>query len=281
MANSIIHPTDFSTCANHALDYAILVARALNLKISLVHALDSGNLNGGNHNAQTILEKSDAIKQEATKKLAELAEKVQGQQIECTTEIFNGKLSSWLPNYVNKINPGFVIMGTTGASNIASKIMGSTTFSIIKSVNFPLLAVPLNAKISPFRKIIFSTDYRDADIAAILTVIGIASYYDAEVEIIHILNKETAKRVNNEKLLENLHAQIEKQADYAKVNYQLALGEDVHERLQILTQEIKPDFLALVMRKQNFFERLFFGSLTEKLVHHSEIPVFIFPCESE
>jgi hypothetical protein len=40
MEKILIHPTDFSECANNALNFAILIAKKLNLKISLVHSLD-------------------------------------------------------------------------------------------------------------------------------------------------------------------------------------------------------------------------------------------------
>jgi len=139
--------------------------------------------------------------------------------------------------------------------------------------------VPLNAKIERFSKFVFSTDYREADVVAIASIIEIAQFYEASVDIVHILNKEQSKKVNNQNLLDNLKSELMKTTDYSKLDFELLYGEDVHNRLQILMKEIKPDFLALVNRKQNFFERLFFGSLTEKLAYHSETPVFIFPVQ--
>lgn len=280
MKDTIIHPTDFSKCADNALDYAISIAKALNLKINLVHSLDFSNIHISDQNAQMMLKESEDIEVKAEKRMRKLAAKVKSHQLEYKAEIFNGRVSSWLPDYVKEINPRFVVMGTTGASNVVNKIMGSNTFSIIKEINSPLLAVPLNAKLNKFNKFVFSTDYRDTDIPAIVSVIDIAKYYDASVDIVHILNKETLKKANSEKLLDNLKLEVLKNVDYSKIDFQLLFGENVHNRLQILTKEIKPDFLALVMRKQNFFERLFFGSLTEKLAYHSETPIFIFPSKN-
>ncbi|NOQ75259.1 MAG: hypothetical protein GQ574_24825 [Crocinitomix sp.] len=280
MKTTIIHPTDFSECADNALDYAILIAKALKLSITLVHSLDFSRIPKNEQNAEIMLEATKAIEMEAEEKLRQLGTKVKGHEIECNTEIFNGKVNLWLPDYIKEINPRFTVMGTTGSSNIANRIMGSNTFSIIKKINSPLLAVPLNAKTERFNKFVFSTDYKDADVNAITDIVEIAKHYEASVDIVHILNNETIKKVNNKKLLDDLQLKVHKMVNYSKLDFQLLLGENVHKRLQVLTNEVKPDFLALIMRKQNFFERLFFGSLTEKMAYHSETPIFIFPSES-
>lgn len=277
MKNTIIHPTDFSECADNALDYAILIAKALKLSITLVHSLDFSKVPTYEQNAQIMLDATKAIEMETEERLRQLGAKVKSHELECNAEIFIGKVDLCLPDYIKEMNPRFTVMGTTGASSIANKVMGSNTFSIIKKINSPLLAVPLNAKTERFNKFVFSTDYKDADVNAITTIVEIAKHYEASVDIVHILNNEAINKVNNKKLLDDLRLKVLKTVYYLNLDFQLLFGENVHERLQVLTKEIKPDFLALIMRKQNFFERLFFGSLTEKMVYHSEIPIFIFP----
>ena len=125
--------------------------------------------------------------------------------------------------------------------------------TINKTINSPLLAVPLNAKIERFSKFVFSTDYREADVVAIASIIEIAQFYEASVDIVHILNKEQSKKVNNQNLLDNLKSELMKTTDYSKLDFELLYGEDVHNRLQILMKEMHQGYQILKIFERKCF----------------------------
>ena len=70
MNNTIVHPTDFSKCANDALDYAIKIAKTLDCKINIVHSLDFGGEQNILQNNTSMSEVSDKIERTATMKVA-------------------------------------------------------------------------------------------------------------------------------------------------------------------------------------------------------------------
>lgn len=277
MKNTIIHPTDFSNCANKALDYAIEIAKALNCKISIIHAVDFKELDSLEHNAQNILNDTLLLEKTAKRKLKELCLKVEGQQIKCETTVCSGEISSWLPEFTRQNNPKLIIMGTTGAGSLKNKLFGSNTYSIIKETNTPLLSVPEKAVLGKFNKITFLSDYRDKDISAINFTVEIASHFKSEIDVVHILDNEGSEKSNNQQLLQELQSKVEEKVAYKNINYLLLFGNNIEERLQSLTVESNTDLLVLIMRKQHFFERFFFGSLTEKMAHQSERPFLVFP----
>ena len=110
-------------------------------------------------------------------------------------------------------------------------------------------------------------------------MIRLARPSGAKINVVHILNSEASKKVNNQKLLDDLELKVKEKDDYPNIKYELLHSEDPESRLHMLYEEKKPDLLTLVMRKQGFFERLFFGSLTEKLVHRSNVPLLIFAAD--
>lgn len=279
MKNTIIHPTDFSECANKALDYAIVIAKALNLKISIAHAIDFKGLDSLERNGLNIIEETRVLRSSAEKKLKDLVKKVESNQVKCSATVSSGRISLWLPEFTNQNNPKMIVMGTTGSGSLANKIIGSNTYSIIKDTNVPLLSVPENASLGTFEKITFLSDYRDKDTASIGFLIEMAVHFNSVIDIVHILNSETAKKGNNEKLLNDLKLKVKEKFNYEYIESQLLFSNDAEQRIKILIEETNPKLIALVMRKQNFFERLFFGSLTEKIAYYSKSPLLVFPLE--
>lgn len=275
MKNTIIHPTDFSECANKALDYAVVIAKALKFKLRIVHLLDHKDINS--FNSLEIIDQIEKTEKEAEKELKKIKEKVKGEQVECETEVNPGKMDLFFPQYILEQSPELVVMGTTGNNKLGNKLMGSNTHSIINNTEFPILAVPKNTVLKKeFRKLLFLSDYRDKDIDAIDFISKIALAFKAKVNVVHILDNETKKKVNNQKLLDKLKDSVQKRNNYSNVEYQLLINDDIEQRVRLLLEESKPDLLAVIMRRQNFFERLFFGSLTKKMVYQDFTPLLVF-----
>jgi nucleotide-binding universal stress UspA family protein len=279
MENTIIHPTDFSVCANKALDYAIIIAKSLNLKISIVHAVNFDEIDKLERNALNILEETKVLRFSAEKKLKKLVKKVEANEIKCDYNLCSGRISAWLPDFTNKNNPKLIVMGTTGSASLRNKIIGSNTYSIIKETNVPLLSVPEKAVLRDFRRLIFLSDYKDKDILSIGFLVEMAARFNSVIDIAHILDSESVKKSNNQKLLNELKLKVEENFKHDQFEFQLLFSDNVEQRVKSLIEETNPELIALVMRKQNFFERLFFGSLTEKIAYNSKSPLLVFPLE--
>lgn len=280
MKNTILHPTDFSECANDALDYAIEIAKVLNCKIRIVHSLVFEGELSVTQTASAMLKLTEVVKREAEESIKVLGDKVIANNIECEGSIFTGDISAWLPNFIADNKPVLVVMGTKGSNTVSSKLFGSNTYSIIKNSEVPVLAVPKFAKYKkPFDIFVLSTDFRSKDLDAVKFLAKLAKPSNVKIDVIHVLNEEASKKSNNQILLDNLEKKVKEQEGYDNIEYKLLYSEDPETRLKILVEEEKPDMLTLVMRKQGFFERLLFGSLTEKLVHTGNIPLLVFSAE--
>ncbi len=273
MKDIILYPTDFSQCAENALSHALRVAKVLNCKIQIVHSLDFEQKD------MTTLSLIEKVKKEAELKIQELKDKCISQDVECDVSLPNGKLSIWVAEYVSKEKPLLVVMGTTGASNIKNKIFGSTTYSIIRSTNIPVLAIPEQVETKVFSHFVLSSDYKEKDVDAVQFLVRLAKPTKAKIDVVHILNNEASKKANTQKLLDNLKQRIELTEDYENIQYHLLYSESRIERLQTLIKEENTAILTLVMEKQSALGRLIFGSLTDKMVHHANIPLLVFPNE--
>lgn len=272
MQKAIIHPTDFSDCANNALEFALMIAKKMDFKIVIVHALDFSEVSVTSRNATSMLENSKKLEDEAKAKLQELGSKIQNEEIVVEASIHSGRIGNWLPEYAHEINAEFVVMGTTGASTMANKVMGSHTFDILKKTKTPVIAVPQKARIQDFKEFVYLQDYRTPDMEPLSSLAALAKPFSASIDIVHFAegnDKEGAEK------FDELQSRIQKEIDY-KFVFHYNFTPDIHKGIQNMMEDMNPDLLVLVMRNQNFFQRLFKGSLTEDLVNYCNTPLLVY-----
>ncbi len=273
MSKVIIHPTDFSECADNALQYAVEIAKATESKIAVVHSLDYSEISVTSRNAQALNENSNNLEKEAKQRLLEIGERVQKQGVPCEASIHSGRIGYWLPDYAKEKEALYIVMGTVGADTLQNKIIGSHTFDIIKKTMVPVLAVPNEASVKDFKDFVYLQDHKTPDMIPLNNLAQIGKTFNANIDVIHFL--EDPKNIEDQKQFEQLQVAVKKEIDF-EFNFILKPTEDLHESIQEIAKEKNPDLLALVMRHQNFFQRLFKGSLTEKLINYSHIPILVF-----
>lgn len=272
----IVYPTDFSTCANNALNFAIAMAQAVKSKIKVVHFIDIDNIIASEITATIALREIKQLEKTSKRKIKKLVDKVKRYDVECTSEIIiiNRRMISWLPEYLEELSPKLVVMGTTGSGGFENKVMGSLTYKVIRNTDFPVLAVPQKASYKGFKHIIFATDYQKKDIDNLNYLVSIAQYFKASIDAVHIAEGAFSDDTE-EVFLDDFKKAVGKKTSYP-VDLRLLYWEDVEERLAILLKETKADLLALVTRKRNFIDRLFEKGLTKRMVYHTHTPLLAF-----
>ncbi|MEN9001207.1 MAG: universal stress protein, partial [Flavobacteriales bacterium] len=140
----ILVPTDFSDCANNALEYAIFLAKKMDAELVILSAyhIPSSGAASIVVNIQEDLRKEtqedlDAVIEAKTKKYGWL-------KISSVVD-FNIPSNS-IVRMVDKDEYDMVVLGTTGASGIKDIFIGSTTSAIINRVKIPILAVPCDSE---------------------------------------------------------------------------------------------------------------------------------------
>ncbi|SKB58593.1 universal stress protein [Maribacter arcticus] len=272
----IIYPTDFSTCAENAMPYAIAMATALKCKIQIVHFVDASGILKSEENPLRVLEEIKELEIKAQNRLFRLKSNIEKSGIDCGTEVLQGDTLSWLPKYLNEKKPCLVVMGTTGAGSVENKVFGSNTYKVIKKTDFPVMTIPEKVSYKGFEKMIFATDYEEKDTENINFLVKLAKHYKASIDVVHVT--ETAYKNEEEKhYADNLRDEVSKTVSYGRLDYKFLYWDKIEERLEILLKESNTDLLALVERKRNFTDRLFHKSIIKKMVYHTQVPLLIFP----
>jgi nucleotide-binding universal stress UspA family protein len=155
----ILVATDFSISASNAMEYALGLAKVLEMEVCAIHAIHpTEGINNNTYNAIFIDDyynnKRTALKEWA----ASFSSKDEYKDVEVTTVCGVGFLKNVISKYVDENHVDLLVMGVTGSTGIAG-IVGSNASMIISVIKTPTLVVPLESKFSHEPVITLATDY--------------------------------------------------------------------------------------------------------------------------
>ncbi len=276
----ILVPTDFSACANNAVDFAVQSVKILPVEVMLVHSFElTGNTYtdymGVNRefNQTLLLEANHEFAR--VKSVIKETENVVVESYVSTTSLNESILS-----LTNEKEIDFIVMGTSGASGLKEKLWGSKTAAVIGKSHVPVLAIPIDYRWKKPARILLSTNHFEKDPALLNILFKLAALYQAEVEVavytdeesdIAITFLEHARRIPEYE--KELRAQYKDESIVVTQLY----GKDFESALQdhILQNEI--DILAMVTYQRKFPDNLFRPSATKKMAYHTKIPLLAIP----
>ncbi|MEQ8477163.1 universal stress protein [Fulvivirga sp.] len=263
----ILVPINYSDCSINALRYAGQLAKQFEAKLLIIHALDNGNILTSKmveEQKQRHIEKISAILDNEPNVSSIIndiliTEKTPKDAIYWAIDEF----------YIN-----LIIMGTEGAHRPFDELVGSFTYHVISNSKLPLLTIPENCPYIPPHKIGFGVDYKLLEHTSTLDILLDLVYaYNSKLEIFHVKTSDTRK--NTLEIYEST-----KLDDYfSGVNHEFQTIEhsSIMSGLSSYINKNKPDLMAIMPRKYNFFKWLWHDSVSKELVQHLPLPILTIP----
>lgn len=135
----VLVPTDGSENAMRAVRYAAELAKEnANHEVFLLHVVDPSDLIDDNHWKQTAIEKHTS---EGQSKLAAAKQIFDQAGIRCHSDLVVGNARQEISAYARSKGCDAIIMGTRGASPIASLFIGSVAQRVIHTSDVPVTLV--------------------------------------------------------------------------------------------------------------------------------------------
>jgi nucleotide-binding universal stress UspA family protein len=146
-----------------------------------------------------------------------------------------------------------------------------------------------------YKKVLFCTDFSKISDCAFEYAFGIAKRDDGILYILHIippppqryameayLNREQLDKIDTEHL-EYLEAKFQEQymkniLDKTKVKFITESGRE-DDKIVEFAQKEKMDVLVIGTHGRTGMDHVFLGSVAEKIIRRSPIPVFVIPCK--
>jgi len=278
MFEKILVPTDGSDCAEAAIGYAEDLAAHYGATVHVLCVVDSRTLDSAPH--------LERVKDESREMVESVCDDLAGTNIVVEDAVRTGIPHQEILQYATKQEIDLIAMGTHGRTGVERYLLGSITEKIVRLSDIPVLTVRAETDGTvtyPYSDILIPTDGSEQAAAAIDVGVDIASNYDARLHALSVV-EPIAMGVDFQsadvfELLEEAAQSavggVENKATQASISAVETAVEYGHPYSEIHSYVDENDIDLIVMgtHGRSGLERYLLGSVTEKIVRTSPVPV--------
>ncbi len=264
----ILIPTDFSKCANNAVETGIELAKKMKAEIHFLHVqrtpVDWKKLRKEQEkNFPETLHEIGHAKGELNKL------KLKAEKAKLNTKsifVFNkNDISTVLEDYKYDL----IIIGSHGTSGI-KELIGSNTQRVVRYSLTPVLVVKNSLKKNSFKSIVFASNFEVGAQQPFRKIIQFADLVKAQIHLLYVNMPFQFKETDEiESAMQNFLNKCPRGT--CSVNIYNALNEE--RGIQKFAKKVNADVIALTTHGKTGFMKMISPSITESLVNHSNIPV--------
>jgi nucleotide-binding universal stress UspA family protein len=188
-------------------------------------------------------------------------------------QILRGNINDVLVEISEKDTTDLMIIGTTGLSDVLTKIFGSTSVSLSNLAHCPVLLIPRDAKWKSIEKIMYASNYDSLSPTMVQEISEFAISNHADLHFVNVRNfdpmlENKQKEFNWDELWisKNPNFYFEKQTIY---------GNDTVKELIKYSTNKEIDMMCFVSNHRNFWQNLVHSSITENMAISSTIPLMV------
>ncbi len=275
---NILIPTDFSTCANNAVNFVVQSAKYLPLEASILHSFEQTESTYTNY-VGLDKEYSRILLNDVKEKMNQLKSSINdADKVQVQTYISDEGLDDAIETLNKEKNIDLIVMGTLGATGIREIFWGSRTASLIDKSSIPILVIPFDYDWQKPLKFCLATNQFEESSTTLDFLFEMVTLYGAKLEILTFTNQAIPSSEMDEKL-HDYESKLEKAYGINSIATTHLYGEAFEEALQHHIKENNVDILAMITYHKNksFFYRLFNSSRTKRMSYHTEIPLLVLP----
>jgi nucleotide-binding universal stress UspA family protein len=268
----ILVPTDFSSASMKAVEGAVRLARLCEAEVVIHHAyfikLEWGKL--------AVQPDEDEMKSMTNKEQARAVLdglKSRYSDVSVRTQLSDYETIEELLNYAKNEGVDLIITGTRGQQEIANRIMGSDAQRVVRLAHCPVIVLPDSDLEFPFKRILFVSDLTEDFSAHLARLLKLARCMGAEVHL-GFVNTPMGFQCSEE--TEKHFKDLRKDFPDVALPGHIYNHVRVDHGIQLMAQRAGADVIALVTHSRKGFRRLFYSSLTEKIVLNSDFPIVSF-----
>ncbi|UJP64368.1 universal stress protein [Mongoliitalea daihaiensis] len=267
----ILVPTDFSTCANAAVDYAFAIGKKLQSELLFLHIVitpvDWSKLRKDQE--ELFPETKERIAKAKTE-LSELVKKAEKEGLTAKKLLVFYDGNEKIHHYVKSENVDLVIMGSHGQYGFKEHILGTNTYSMIRRSEVPVIIVKENNPKTDLETIVFATNFKEETGKSFQATERLAEALKAKLKILFVntptyfLETDDIYNIGKSYLEE-----------FGTYNHEIEIYDAFKEERGIIqyATKIKGDGIAAITYGKSDLMQYFSPSITENLIAMTELPV--------
>ncbi|MEX0772887.1 MAG: universal stress protein [Balneolales bacterium] len=181
-----------------------------------------------------------------------------------------------------------IVMSSHGRSGFRRYLLGSVAEEVIRLSEVPVLIIKEEARLTPLKKIMVSTDFSDNSLAALPWVKEIAIKTDAEVDLVHVAGfdpyllfgmnttayKEELIQKSEEKIKEIISDRLFEIKDKVTPKI-ITTPKSTHESLSDLIEKSNYDLVVMSTVGRTGLEYMLLDSTTANVVRNVSGPILV------
>jgi len=266
-------PTDFSDCANYALQMGIALAKKNEAEIHLFHAIDDlSRFEKFRLGRENSFELKNYISNWTKEKIELLQREIGNHGIPCETFISEEGFLSSLQSQVEKYDYEAIVMGSHGVSGKEEWFIGSNTSKAVRKLHENIFVVKHPVTELDVSRVVFVTGLEQKEQKPFRQFLNMIAPLD--VQEIHILCVDTFRNFSQPSLIiREALKDFEAIANDPRIKTHFYPDYSIQAGIRHFSQQYSIDLIAISNYVRHPLKRIFLGSNVEMLVNHSEIPV--------
>jgi nucleotide-binding universal stress UspA family protein len=267
----ILIPTDFSTCAKAAEDYAFNLAKKIKAELVFLHIIitpvDWAKLT---KEQEDFFPETKSAIASAKEKLKVLLSRAETEGIKSRKLLVFNDGNEKIHKYVESEHIDFVVMGSHGQYGFKEHMLGSNTYSMIRRSSVPVFVIKENNDKTAINKLVFATNFREETGESFRSAEALSETMGAKLDILFV-NTPTYFMETND-IINVGKSYLKEFSNYA---YDINIIDAFKEERGIIqfAEKSKADGIAVITFGKSDLMQYFSPSITENLIAMTDLPV--------
>ena len=250
---NILVPTDFSTCSETAVSFAIEFALATKARLFLMHSVSS----------------SFSV---ASERLTEqLMSDDRFREIEAQTVTEVGDPGQAILRQAEEKQADLILIGNKGSSG-GRRLLGSTAIEVLSKAKVPVLSVPEKSTYAGFEDILFMTDFNNGDVSALEDIQSWATDFNAHLHVLHVFTDDNFKELIKYRGFREI---VEERLKDKKISFQRVFNQSFYGGLLDYMKTRSVNLITLTRYQKNIFQKIMERDHTREVSYEIETPFMV------
>lgn len=289
---SILFPTDFSVCAEHAKEYAFALAQNPKVPLHIVHVTETINFYAAGLDlpGAAVASTVESIGEQARHDLERAAEFAQIKGIEAHTHLVSGSPRDEVVKLAEELDCGLIVIGTHGRSGFSKLVFGSVCEKVVRHSHVPVLSIKhpehefvKEGTVTELKRILCPCDLTGFSNAGTALATALSERFGATIVFMHVIDDRMnypqfgpaeEPLISGNARPDALRALKEMADHYTGMPTEIHVAVGVpHNEIARAVQEEDIDLVVMATHGRTGIAHALLGSTTEKVVRHAPCPV--------
>jgi len=271
--NHIVIPIDFSEQCLIALNQTYNLARLTKSDITLLHVIDGDMFSAMISIFGDKEEKEKIYREGISVELEKLANEARAKSgLEIKTRIEKGKIYDCVNEVATELEAAFIVMGTSGASTLKKKMIGSNAVRVIGEAPCPVITIKGKEHTKGCNTIVLPLDLSKETKEKVGKCIEIATFFNSSVKVMSIVDTDDEFFINKHTRQMNQVLDF-LQNSGIKCTGEFIKDDDIAEGVLKYADKVNADLIIIMTQQELEFTDFFIGTASAYIINNSEIPV--------